>query len=103
MTAIDAEFGAKLTIRRTQGGTICGNDAGGGCGGEYLLGALTHDMRTREAREALESAVGEYVAAVLDILCGDADRNVVEHRLQELFGRGEFARKLALLADIEMR
>ncbi|MEY9151225.1 hypothetical protein ABIF00_009209 [Bradyrhizobium elkanii] len=74
----------------------------GGLGPEDLVGALAHDVIAREAREALEGAVGEDVAAVLDVLGRDADRNVVEHRFQELRGRGELARQLALVGAIEM-
>ena len=74
----------------------------GGLGTENLVGALADDMIAREAREALERAVGEDIAAVLDVLGGDADRNVVEHRFQELRGRGQLARQLALFGAILM-
>ena len=75
----------------------------GGFGPEDLVGALADDVIAGEAREALERAVGEDIAAVLDVLGGDADRNVVEHRFQELRGRCQLARQLALLGAILMR
>ena len=69
---------------------------------EDLVGALADDVIAREAREAFEGAVGEDVAAVLDVLGGDADRHVVEHRFQELRGRRQFSRQPALLGAVLM-
>ena len=75
-------------------------DAGRGLGTENLVGALADDVIAGEAREALEGAVGEDVAAVLDALGGDADRHVVQHRFQELLGRGQLPRQPALLGAV---
>jgi hypothetical protein len=61
-------------------------------------------MRSREKREKRSNArLAKNVATVLDALGGDADRNVVEHRFQELGGGGELARQLALVGAILMR
>lgn len=51
-------------------------------GTEYIVGALADDTVAGEAREPFEGAVGEDVAAILDVLGGDAHRNVVEHRFR---------------------
>jgi len=64
------------------------------------FGALAEHTIAGEAREAFESAIGEYVAAVLDALGGHAHRHVVQHRFKKLLGRGELARELALLAAV---
>ncbi len=101
-TAFDHEFAAMIAFRRIQRRTVGGVDAGRGLRTENLVGALAHDVIARETGEALECAVGEDVAAVLDVLGRDADRNVVEHRFQELRGRGQLARQLALVGAIEM-
>ena len=77
-------------------------DAGRRFRAEDLVGTLADDGVAGEAREAFEGAVGEDVAAVLDALGGHADRHVVEHRFQELLGRRQLPRKLALLAAILM-
>ena len=53
---------------------------------------LADDAIAGEARESFERTVGEDIPAVLDVLGGDADRNVVEHRLQKFGGRCQFAR-----------
>ena len=58
---------------------------------------------SRETREALERAVGEDVAAVLDVFGSHADRNVFQHEFEKLLGGSELPRKLALLAAILMR
>ena len=100
--ALDHELGAVIAFRRLQRRLVRGVDRACGFGSEYLVGALADDMVAREAREALERAVGENIAAVLDVLGGDADRNVVEHQFQELRGRRQLARKLALLGAILM-
>ena len=92
-----------MAFRRLQRGLVRGGDAGGGFGPEDFVGALANNVIAREAREALERPVGENVAAVLDALGGDADRNVVEHRFQELGGGGELARQLALAGAVLMR
>src|SRR5437764_1119104 len=76
--------------------------ASSGFGREYSLGALAVVVIGREAREPLEGAVGKNIAAVLDVLGGDADRHVVEHRFQKLRGRSQLARELALLGAILM-
>ena len=100
---LDEVFAAVMTFRRLQRRCIRRLDALGGFRPEDLVGALADDVIAGEAREALERAVGENIAAVLDVLGGDADRNVVEHRFQELGGRCQFARQLALLGAILMR
>ncbi len=101
-TTLDGEFAAMITLGRLQRRLIRDVDAFRGFGPEDLVGALADDMIAREPREALERAVGEDIAAVLDVLGGDADRNVVEHRFQELRGRGQLARQLALLGAVLM-
>ena len=102
VAALDHEFSAVITFRRLQRRLVRRLDAAGGLETENLVGALADDVIAREARETLERAVGEDIAAVLDVLGGDADRNVIEHRFQELRGRGQLARKLALLGAILM-
>ena len=101
-TALDHEFAAILAALGLHRRAIGRLDAGRGVGAEDLVGALADDVIARKPREALEGAVGEDVAAVLDVLGGDADRHVVEHRFQELLGRGELARKLALIGGVLM-
>src|SRR6185437_14740539 len=102
-TALDHELAAIMAIRRIDGGAVGGIDVGRRIGPEDLVGAIADDVIARKAREALEGAIGEDVAAVLDVLGGDADRHVVEHRFQELLGRRQLARQLALLGAIQMR
>ena len=101
--ALDEEFAAVMAFRRLQRGLVRGGDAGRGFGLEDFVRALANDVIAREAREALKRPVGENVAAILDALGGDADRNVVEHRFQELGGGGELARQLALAGAVLMR
>ena len=102
-TALDHDLAAKLAVRRMQRGVVGRFDARRGLGLEDLVGAFADDLVAGKAREALERAVGENVAAVLDALGGHAYRHVVEHRFQELLGRGKLPGKLALLAAILMR
>ena len=99
----DDVFAAVIAFRRRQRRLVRRLDALRGFGPEDLLGALADDVVAGEAREALERAVDEDIAAVLDVLGGDADRNVVEHRFQKFGGRCQFARQLALLRAILMR
>ena len=101
-TTLDREFAAMITFRRLQRRLVRDVDALRGFGPEDLVGALADDMIAGEAREAFERAVGEDIAAVLDVLGGDADRNVVEYRFQELRGRGQLARQLALFGAVLM-
>ena len=102
-SALDHEFAAELAFRRIERRPVRRLDAGWLSRTEDLVGALADDVVAREAREPLERAVGENIAAVLDVLGGDADRNVVEHRFQKLRGRCKLARQLALLGAILMR
>ena len=101
--ALDEEFVTELAFRRVERGLVRRLDAGGGFGPEYLVGALADDAVAGEVREAFEGAVGEDVAAILDVLGGDAHRNVVEHRFQELRGRGKLARQPTLAGAVLMR
>ena len=98
----DEIFAAVMAFRRLQRRLVRNLDAPGGFRPEDLVGALADDMVAGEAGEALERAVDENIAAVLDALGGDADRNVVEHRFQELRGRRQLARQSALLGAILM-
>ncbi len=102
-TALDHDLAAKLAIHRVQRRIVGRFDARRGIGREYLVGTLADNLVTGKAREALERTVGENVAAIANALGGDADRNIVEYRLQELPGRVKLARKLALFGAILVR
>src|ERR1700731_5084734 len=92
-----------MAIRRIQRRLVRGFAARRRLGSEDLVGALADDVVAGEARETLEGAIGENVAAILDALGGHADRHMVEHRFQKLFGRGELPREGALFAAVLMR
>ncbi len=100
--ALDQQLAAVMAVLRQQRGLVGRLDIGRGLGLEDLVGAAADDVVAREAGEALERLVGEDVAAVVDALGGDADRHVVEHQFQELLGRGELPRQLALIGGILM-
>ena len=55
-----------------------------------------------EAGELLECAIGHNIAAIVDALGGDADRNVVNHRFEEIPVLCEFLRELALVGTVLM-
>ena len=99
----DDVFAAVIAFRRRHSRLVRHLDALRGFGPEDFVGALADDVIAGEARESLERAVGEDIAAVLDVLGRDADRNIVEHRFQKFGGRCQFARQLALLRAILMR
>ena len=102
--ALDHEFVAVMALRRVAARRwSAASMVAGGVGLEDLVGALADDVIAGEPREALERAVGEDVAAVLDVLGGDADRHVVEHRFQELLGRGQLRDSLRCSRAILMR
>lgn len=100
--AFDLEFVAVVTLRRHQRRFVGLDDGGRGRRAEDILRAPADDVVPRETRETLEGAVGEDVAAILDVLGSDADRHVVQHRFEKLRGRRQFARQLALLGEVEM-
>ncbi len=96
----DEIFAVVMAFRRLQHRLVRDLDAPRGFRPEDLLGTLADDVVAGKAREALERAVDENIAAVLDALGGDTDRNVVEHQFQELRGRRQLARQPALLGAI---
>ncbi len=91
-----------MAVLRQQCGLVGRLDIGGGLGLEDLVGAAADDMVAGEAGEALERLVGEDIAAIVDALGGNADRHIVEHRFEELLGRAQFPRQLALVGGILM-
>ena len=101
--ALDHQFVAELAIGRIERGAVGRRDGGRRLRAEDLVGALADDVLARETRESLESAIGEDVAAVLDILGGDAHRDVVDDRFQKLLGGRQLLRQPALLAAILVR
>src|SRR6202035_1700023 len=68
--ALDHEFVAELALRRVDRGLVRSFDARRGLGAKNLVGALADDGVAREAREALERAIGENIAAGLAALGG---------------------------------
>ncbi len=100
---LDHELVAELAIGRAERGLIRCLDACRRLGAEDLVGALADDVVAGKTGKAFECAIGEDVAAVVDILGGHAYRHIVEHRFQELLGRSKLPRQLALLAAILMR
>ncbi|OIQ67635.1 hypothetical protein GALL_507840 [mine drainage metagenome] len=84
--SLDGEFVTVLTFGRVERRAVRRHDACRRLGSEDLVGALAHDIIARIAREALKGAVGEYIAAILDVLGGHAYRHILEHRFQELLG-----------------
>ena len=101
--ALDQHFVAELAVRRIQRGAVGRCDPRRGRRLENLVGALADDLLARQPREFFERAVGEDVAAVLDALGGDADRNIVDDGFQKLRGGRQLPRQPALLAAILMR
>src|ERR1700683_4321012 len=102
-TALDDKFVAVLAVGRVDRRLIRRLDAGRGIGAENLIGTLADDIVAGKARERVECAIGKDVAAILDVLGGHADRNILQYRFQELLGRRQLSGKRALLAAILMR
>src|SRR6185312_12662179 len=98
--ALDHKFVAEVTRGSLQRGAVGSLDARSRLGLKNLLGALANDVVAGKSRKALERPIGEDITSVLDVLGSHANRNIFEHRFQELLGRGELSRKLALLAAI---
>ena len=101
--AVDLEFVAELAVRRIERRPVGRLDAGRRDRRKQLARVLADGMVARETPEPLIGAVGEDVAAILDVLRGHAGRHVVQHCFQELLGGGELPRQSALLADVQMR
>ena len=90
--ALDHEFVAELTIGRFDRGAVGRRDRRRRRRLEDLVGALADDLLARQPREFFKRAIGQDVAAVLDALGGDADRNIVDDGFQELRGGRQFSR-----------
>ena len=67
-----------------------------------LVGGGADDLVAAQPGQRLERPVGQDVAAIFDALGSDADRDVVDHRFQELLGGRQLLRHPAQFAAIVM-
>ncbi len=85
-TALDDNLHAGIAGRRGDRVVVGLDDRLGRLRREDFIGTIADDLLAREAAELLERTVGEDVLAVVDVLHRNADRNVVDHRLEEALG-----------------
>src|SRR5881227_3530607 len=92
---LDCEFVAVMTIGRVQRRLVRRFYDGGGLGRENLIDPFADNIVARKMRQKFERTIGKNITSAVDALGGHAYRHIVEHRFQELLGRGKLSRKLA--------
>ena len=100
---LDQQFSARLAGGRHDGVVVRLRDSLCHLGNVNFLGRMTDDLVAADAGELLERTIGQNVAAILDVLHGDADGNIVDHRLEEMSGVGKLLRQPALIGAILVR